>query len=129
MYRMVIKYIPRFPQSLPPLHRQHSAAIGCTKNYQPIGATVHSHCELWRSLRACRRGRGCSESWKYTFFSEHPVIHHFKIYLSKSQGSTFIHELKSTEVFHKLEHQSNPSNQMLKYCTNSFIIIQNTYKP
>ena len=30
-----------FLESLPPLPRQHSAAIGCTKNYEPIGMTVH----------------------------------------------------------------------------------------
>ena len=24
--------------------KQHSAAIGCTKTYQSIGVTVHSHC-------------------------------------------------------------------------------------
>ena len=52
----------------------HSAAIGCTKNYQPIGVTVHSHWELWNSLTAMYRwGRGCSELWKNTMFLEHPV--------------------------------------------------------
>ena len=35
---------PRILESLPPLPRQHSAAIGCMKNYQPIGVTVHSYC-------------------------------------------------------------------------------------
>ena len=37
---MFIKYCvfsPRILESLPPLLRQHSVAIGCTKNYQPIG--------------------------------------------------------------------------------------------
>ena len=45
------------------LPRQHSAAIGCTKNYQPIGVTVHSHCvESFEGLlQRCRRGRGCSK--------------------------------------------------------------------
>ena len=28
---------------LRPLLRQHWAAIGCTKNSQPVGVTVHSH--------------------------------------------------------------------------------------
>ena len=32
-----IVFFPRILESLPPLPRQHSAAIGCTKNYQPIG--------------------------------------------------------------------------------------------
>ena len=44
LYRVFIKYcvfFPRILESLPPLPRQHSAAIGCTKNYQPIGVTVH----------------------------------------------------------------------------------------
>ena len=37
-------FFPRVLESLPPLPRQHSPAIGCTKNQQPIGVTVHSHC-------------------------------------------------------------------------------------
>ena len=43
---MLIKYCVFLSilESLSPLPRQHSAAIGCTKNYQPIGVTVHSHC-------------------------------------------------------------------------------------
>ena len=40
-YRVFIKHCVFFPknlESLPPLPRQRSAdAIGCTKNYQPIG--------------------------------------------------------------------------------------------
>ena len=32
-----IVFFPRILKSLPPLPVQHSAAIGCTKNYQPIG--------------------------------------------------------------------------------------------
>ena len=43
---------PRILESLPPLPRQPSPAIGCTKNHQPIGVTVHSRWELWRSLTA-----------------------------------------------------------------------------
>ena len=45
--RVFIKYcvfFARILENLPPLPRQQSAAIGCTKNYQPIGVTVHSHC-------------------------------------------------------------------------------------
>jgi len=34
-----------------PLPRQHSAAIGCAQNYQPMEATVHSH-SVERSLTA-----------------------------------------------------------------------------
>ena len=58
-----IAFFPRILESLPPLPRQHSAAIGCTKNCQPIGVTVHSHCvESFEGLlQRCRRGRGCSE--------------------------------------------------------------------
>ena len=43
-YRVLIKYCvfsPKILESLPPLPRQHSTAIGCTKNYQPIGETVY----------------------------------------------------------------------------------------
>ena len=36
-----IVFFPRILESLQHLPRQHSAAIGCTKNYQPIGVTVH----------------------------------------------------------------------------------------
>ena len=35
---------PRILESLPPLPRQSFAANGYTKNYQPIGVTVHSNC-------------------------------------------------------------------------------------
>ena len=38
-----IVFFPRILE-FPPLPRQHSAAIGCTKNYLPKGVTVHSHC-------------------------------------------------------------------------------------
>ena len=58
-----IVFFSRVLESLPPLPRQHSAAIGCTKNYQPIGVTVNSHCvESFEGLlQRCRLGRGCSE--------------------------------------------------------------------
>ena len=66
----------KFLESLPPLLRQHSAAIGCTKNYQPIGMTVHQRCveSFDGLLQRFRRGRGCSESWKTTIFIEHPQV-------------------------------------------------------
>ena len=81
-YRVFIKYcvfFSRILESLLPLPRHHSAAIGCTKNYQPIGVTIHSHCvesfeALEGLLQRCRRGRGCSELLKNTFFPEHPVV-------------------------------------------------------
>ena len=70
-----IVFCPSILEILPPLPRQLSAAIGCTKNYQPIGVTVHSHClkSFEGLLQRCRRGRGCSELWKNTIFPEHPV--------------------------------------------------------
>ena len=40
----IVGFFPRILESLRPLPRQRSAAIGCTKNSQPIGVTVHSHC-------------------------------------------------------------------------------------
>ena len=66
LYRVFIKYcgfFSRIFESLPPLPRQHLAAIGCTKNYQPKGVTVHLHCvESFEGLlQRHRRGRGCSE--------------------------------------------------------------------
>ena len=39
-----VVFFPRILESLPSLPRHHSAAIGCTKNYQPIGVNVHSLC-------------------------------------------------------------------------------------
>ena len=62
IYWVFIKYcvlVPRMSESLPPLLCQHSAAIGYTKNYQPIGVTVQSHC-----VESCKRGRDCNELWK-----------------------------------------------------------------
>ena len=61
IYRVLnIVLFSRFLESLPLLPRQHSAAISCTKNYQSIGVTVHSHCvESFDVL--IHRGRGCSE--------------------------------------------------------------------
>ena len=58
-----IVLFPEILEILPPPPRQHSAAIGCTKNYQPIELTIHSHCvEIFEGLlQRCRRGRGCSE--------------------------------------------------------------------
>ena len=71
----ILCFFPRILDSLPHLTRQHSAAIGCTKKYQPIGVTVHSHCaESFEGLlQRCRRGRGCSELRKNRIFPEHPV--------------------------------------------------------
>ena len=59
----ILCFFARNLESLPPRPRQHSAAIGCTKNYQPIRVTVHSHCtESFEGLlQRCRRGRCCSE--------------------------------------------------------------------
>ena len=55
LYRVFIfKNSRRFATSLSP------AAIGCTKNYQPIRVTVHSYCikSFEGLLQRCRRGRG-----------------------------------------------------------------------
>ena len=39
-----IDFFPKILEIFPPLPRQHSAVVGCTKIDQPIGVTVHSHC-------------------------------------------------------------------------------------
>ena len=64
-------------ERLPPLPRQHSAAIGCTKNYQPIGVTVH-HRIVLRALKVSYSDVGeggvavkCENN---TIFPEHPVL-------------------------------------------------------
>ena len=71
----IVFFFPRILESLPPLPLKHSAAIGCTKNYQPMWVSVHSHCveSFEGRLQRCRRGKGCSEFWKNTTFPEHPV--------------------------------------------------------
>ena len=58
-----IVFFPKIFNILRSLPRQHWAAIGCTKNYQPIGMTVHLHCvESFEGLlQRCRRGRGCNK--------------------------------------------------------------------
>ena len=63
-------FFPRILESLPPLLRQHSAAIGCTKNYQPIGMTVHSHSvESFEGLlQRCRREGGVAVNCGKTQF-------------------------------------------------------------
>ena len=78
-------FFARILECLPPLPRQHSAAICCTKNYQPIGVTVHSNCvESFEDLlQRCRRGWGYSEMWKNTIFPEHPVHTIYNTYFSK----------------------------------------------
>ena len=69
---LIIVFFPRILESLPPFPRQHSAAIGCTKSYQPIGVTVlHSHSV--ESFEDVGEGRGCSDLLKNTNFPEHPV--------------------------------------------------------
>ena len=67
IYRVLIKYCDFFQEFLV---SEHSAAICCTKNYQPIGVTVHSHCvaSFEGLFQRCRRGRVCSEFW---IFPEH----------------------------------------------------------
>ena len=59
-----------------PFPRQHSAAIGCTKNYQPIGVTVPSRIAL-RALKIfysdVGEGGVAVNCEKNTIFAEHPV--------------------------------------------------------
>ena len=55
-----------------PFLRQHWAAIGCTKNYQPIRVTVHSDL-LQRWVALLPAGDGLKWTWKNTIFNEHPV--------------------------------------------------------
>ena len=99
-------FFPRILESLPPL----LLALGCYwlyKNYQPIGVTVHSHCveSFERSLIA-RRGRGCSESWKNTFFPEHPLYQEISIVYDSNKSllktclETFIKILQLSQPCH-----------------------------
>ena len=65
---------PRILEILPSLPRQHSAAIGCTKDYQTIGVTVHLLCvESLEGLLQNVGGDDAENFEKNTIFSEHPV--------------------------------------------------------
>ena len=65
-------FSPRILESLPPLPRQHSAVIGCTKNYKPIGVTVYTHIALRAYSDVGERGVAMNFE-KTQFFHEHPV--------------------------------------------------------
>ena len=76
----------RILESIPPLPRQHSAAIVCAKKkIQPIGVTVHSHrVESFDGLlQRCRRRRGCSELWKKHIFSWTPCTWSVEMLMGK----------------------------------------------
>ena len=79
-YRVFIKYcvfFPRILESLPPLPRQHSAAIGCTKNYQPIGMTVdlHSVESFEGLLQRCRREGGVAVNGEKTQYLKNTLYY------------------------------------------------------
>ena len=65
-----IVFFPRIVESLPPLPRQHSAAIGCTKNYQPIIGMIVNCVESFEGLlQQCRRGGGVAVNCEKHNFS------------------------------------------------------------
>ena len=76
-YREFVKYcvFARIPKSLPTLRRHYSAAIGCTKNNEPIGVTVHSHCIESFKVPYNDVGEGgvAVNCKKNTIFPEHSV--------------------------------------------------------
>ena len=92
-YRVFIDVFSRILESLPPLPRQHSAAIGCTKNYKP-GVTVQWHCveSFWGLLQWCRRERGCS-SIQYTFEKCYPAVLLRKLTFNARANSTFLDKI------------------------------------
>ena len=52
-FHLILCFFSRILEILPTLLHQHSAAIGCTKKYQPIGVTVLSHCvEIFEGLHS-----------------------------------------------------------------------------
>ena len=70
--RVFIKYcFSRILESLSPLPRQHSAGIGCTKTYQPIGVTVHS----LRALKVSYREGGLAVNCEKTQFFLNTLYH------------------------------------------------------
>ena len=72
----IVVFFSRILESLSPLPRQHSAAIGCTKSYQPIGVTVHSNCveSFEVSYSDVIEGAAAVNCEKSSIFSEHPVL-------------------------------------------------------
>ena len=77
-YRVFIKYCvfyPRILESLPPLPRQHSAAIVCTKKIPANrnDCSLALRRELWRSLIAMKAREGLQWIVKKTNFSKHTV--------------------------------------------------------
>ena len=111
-----IVFFSKILESLPPLlPRQHSAAIGCcTINNQPIGVTVHSQwVESFEGLlQRCRRGRGCSELWKNTIFSEHPVLQKFlSLNFKGNEKVCFVFKHKRFKFIRRLALPKNPDNR------------------
>ena len=95
-----IVFFPRILESLPPLPHQPSAAIGCTKKYQPIGVTVHSRCvdSFEGLLQRCFRGRGCSELWKKAqFFPKHPIPC-LMVHFQRNKLLPLSHEIKNSSL-------------------------------
>ena len=64
-----IVFFPRILESLPPLPRQHSTAIGCTKNY----ICIESFQGLFQRSRRGRGGKLSRILGKNTIFNEHSV--------------------------------------------------------
>ena len=57
------------------LEKNHSAAIGCACNYQPIGVTVYSHCvESFEGLSYSDLGEGGFTVYYEKKNPEHPVF-------------------------------------------------------
>ena len=68
----ILRFFPRISNILRPLPRKDRAAIGCTKNGQPIRVTVHSDLRS-DELISYMQEIGCSKFGKNTIFNEHPV--------------------------------------------------------
>ena len=80
VYGVFIKYcvfFQRILESLPPLLRQHTAAIGCTQNYQPIRVTVHSYCVV--SYTVVGEG-GVAVNCEKTHFFLNTLFHNYTSY-------------------------------------------------
>ena len=67
----IVFFFSRIFIILPPLPFKHWAAIGCTKNFQPIGVTAHSY---WKVSYSDLGEEGvASNCEKNTIFPEHPI--------------------------------------------------------
>ena len=116
----IIVFFSRSLESLPPHPHQHSAAIGCTKYYQPIGVTVHSHCiESFEGVYS--EGGIAVNCEKNTIFPEHPVILYLKYtHVSLHDVKRYLQLLLSVRLQRSVLYQGTIYIFIYMYCIYQF---------